>query len=370
VKLTNPDWRHVYRTKKGKLFPGAQVNGSIFGFQRKQCDQLRLEQQRFCDAFPAVEPKIVDGEMKNNSPNGFLNPDCHFQQALSQSGYLSCRRNDSCPLSAHLLRENVGSGGHEDSKLIGKKTHAACSVNLQAVVQFYDTILGISLAAVDLADIIRFVRKIRGYGMVVVPGMPTGTSKDFGLDDDAATLLPFPRCIGRFARDCFGLYCLLRFHSDFSHRAPGSLRQSGVSGHSHQIVDTFQFEIIENRGRGEAPIGQDTKTGLGKCIPQPEDEAQQDSDDPARVRRVTGPQYDSEEMLFGFIVELQSPDHGQVAIRVVVHAKEHELLRGVRGIVRRILGDRNQPNFAFQSFGVMFDSSISQLATHLGEVLA
>jgi hypothetical protein len=33
--------------------------------------------------FPTTEPRIVDGKMKHDSANGFLNPDCEFQQAFS-----------------------------------------------------------------------------------------------------------------------------------------------------------------------------------------------------------------------------------------------------------------------------------------------
>ena len=129
--------------------------------------------------------------MKNNSPNRFLNPDCHFQQAFSQSGYLSCRKNGSCRSSAHILHKYVRGSRHENPKLIGKKTRAACPVNFQAVVQLFDSILGISSAAINSVDILWFVRKIGDYETIVVPGIPTGTSHNLSFDDDAAAVRPF-----------------------------------------------------------------------------------------------------------------------------------------------------------------------------------
>ena len=121
--------------------------------------------------------------------------------------------------------------------MISQKTRAAGSVDLQAVVQFPDPILGITSAAVDLVNILRFVREIRDHKAVIVPGVATGTSHDLGFDDDTASMWPFPRCIACFAEEGFGLAGLAQFHSDFSHQAASSLYQSGVSGHPHQVLN-------------------------------------------------------------------------------------------------------------------------------------
>ena len=324
----------------------------------------------FRDMFPAVEPRIIHGEMKYYSSNGFPNPNGYFQQTFSQGGYLSPRKSSSCRSNSHLLHKHVGGCGHEDSKLIGKKTCAARPINLQSVMQFFDSILGISSAAIDLVNILRFVRKIGDHETVIVPGITAGTSHDFGLDDDAAPVRPFPCCIAGLAKEGLGLPGLSRFHSDLPHQAAGSLFQSGISGHSNEVLDTLQFEIVEDLGCCEPPIEPDPKASSGKCIPQPGQKTHQDSESPARCRCVAWPQDNGEEILFNFVIELQRSDHRQIAIRIVVTVEERELLCPVRGIVRRIQVDRNQAGLAFQSLGVMFDDDIGQLATQTQEVFA
>ncbi len=146
----------------------------------------------FRDMFPAFEPRAIHGEMKDYSSNGFPNPNGYFQKAFSQSGYLSPRKSSSCRSGSHLLHKRVGGCGHEDSKLIGKKTCAARPIELQSMMQFFNPILGISSAAIDPLSILRFVRKIGDHETVIVPGITAGISHDLGLDDDAAPVRPFP----------------------------------------------------------------------------------------------------------------------------------------------------------------------------------
>jgi len=236
------------------------------------------------EAPPASEPRIVDGKMENNSANRFLDPNCHFQESLSQGRDLGFCTICSGRSSAHLLHEHVGRCSHEDSKLIGQKARAACPIYLQTVMQFLDPILGISSAPVDLVNILRFVRKIGDYETVVVSGIAPRAPHHLSFDDDSAAVRPFACRIAGLAKEGFGFACLTRFHAHFSHQAAGSLFQSGVAGHAHQVLHALQFEIIEERGLCEATIEPDTKAGLRKCVSQPGQNPHQDSEGPPEMQ--------------------------------------------------------------------------------------
>ena len=138
---------------------------------------------------PGIDPRIVDREMKNNSANRLLNPDGQFEQPLSHRGHLCRRELRSFGSSAHFLHEDVSGCRHEDTKLIGQETRAAGPVDFQPVMEFLDSVFGITSTAVNLVDGFGLERNVGDYETVIVPGITTRTSDHLGLDFEAMVLV-------------------------------------------------------------------------------------------------------------------------------------------------------------------------------------
>jgi hypothetical protein len=60
---------------------------------------------------------------------------------LAQGRDLSAGQGGTAGLSSDLLHKGVGGGGEQDPKLVGPEARATGAVELQTVMQFFDTVL-------------------------------------------------------------------------------------------------------------------------------------------------------------------------------------------------------------------------------------
>jgi hypothetical protein len=81
--------------------------------------------------------------------------------------------------------------------------------------------------------------------------------------------------------------------------------------------------------------------------------------------RVARAQHVSEQVLVGFVIEGEKACHRQVAPRVVVPVEEGQLLRSMRGTVRRVQIDRHMFDATRpESLPVPFDDTLGERYTH------
>jgi hypothetical protein len=81
------------------------------------------------------------------------------------------------------------------------------------MMQFLDSVLCISSTPIDLAESIGFVVNIDDRETFAILGIATQTPHHRGLDDDPASVRPFPRSVEGLSQESLGLGVLARNHT-------------------------------------------------------------------------------------------------------------------------------------------------------------
>ena len=87
-------------------------------------------------------------------------------------------------------RQQVGSRGHENAKLIGQEALAARATEIEAVVELFDSVLAVSAPAVELVAGLGLGSAVGDDKARVVAGLTVLVDNDLRLDQDSALMRP------------------------------------------------------------------------------------------------------------------------------------------------------------------------------------
>ncbi len=143
------------------------------------------------DDLPVVAIDAGSGQMQHDATRRGLKPGTELHQMFAQCADLGRSEGGARGSQVQLLVEHVGRSGQQAAQLVGQEASAAGAVDFQAVVQLLDPILDVVAGAVDhFIQMPRGLFEVRDYEARVLLRLAPGAAHDFGLDDDAPTLLP------------------------------------------------------------------------------------------------------------------------------------------------------------------------------------
>jgi hypothetical protein len=302
--------------------------------------------------------------MDDNASHRSIQPGPKFEEALAQGAHLRRSKIGAGSTQTQLLHQDVRSRREQYAKLIRQEACATGSIDLEAMMQFLDPVSHVPPAPVDSIDALRLERQV-GYDIpVVIAGRTIRETDNFGFDDQATGLQPGFRLIPEIRKERFRLAGSGRQDSGCAHERFDPGFQSGISGKSHQILDPFLFQEVED-GRGcKSTVEAHSNPRFGEGSSQSEERPHQDSDCATGAWCIAGAEDDREQVLFPFVIELKSPDHRQETETVVVSVEKAELLGTMGGIIGWIHVNRDTTDFASQATGVAFDHDIGQFFDH------
>src|SRR5712664_362509 len=115
-----------------------------------------------------------------------------LQQPFAQHANLSAGTRGTGSPQAQLLHRDIGSGGQQDTELVGPEAGATGAVDLE-VVQFLDAILDVAPLTVDpFVNPLRTLFHVGDDKTGIVFRVFVGSADNLGFDDDPARAWPRP----------------------------------------------------------------------------------------------------------------------------------------------------------------------------------
>lgn len=217
------------------------------------------------DDLPVVAVDAGSGQMQHDASDRGLDPGAELHQMFAQAADLGRSEGGARGLQAQLLVEHIGRGGQQSAQLVGKEAGAAGAVNLQAVVQFFDSILDVGAGAVDhFIQMPRRLLEVRDHEARVVFRLAPGMSHDFGLDNHAPALTPSPGRITAFLVEMLRLARFARQATSGAHQACGATLKYLVFAHRDDVLESLALEEGEDLRRGKAAVEAHPQSGSGE----------------------------------------------------------------------------------------------------------
>jgi hypothetical protein len=101
------------------------------------------------DDLPVVAVQTSGWQVQHDTPHRGLHPSAEFHQVFAQDVDLSGSEDRTRGSQPQLLVEHVGGGAQQPPQLISEEAAAAGAVDLQTVVQLFNSVLDITPSAVD-----------------------------------------------------------------------------------------------------------------------------------------------------------------------------------------------------------------------------
>ena len=101
------------------------------------------------DDLPVVALQASGWQVQHDAPHGRFHPGAEFHEVFAQSADLRGAKGGPCSPQPQFLVEHVGGGAQQPPQLISEEAAAAGAVDLQTVVQLFNSVLDITPSAVD-----------------------------------------------------------------------------------------------------------------------------------------------------------------------------------------------------------------------------